>query len=82
PVAVRLCGHHPDAGTNPRIRSNPYTTPLDATCAALLPRLEAIAGQWQDEAGDSLLRRHLDDARQLTVVLRLCVEKDVELLSL
>ncbi|MFJ3311043.1 hypothetical protein ACIPSA_50600 [Streptomyces sp. NPDC086549] len=25
PVAVHLCGHHPDAGANPRIRSNPYT---------------------------------------------------------
>src|SRR5690349_24170378 len=31
PVAVHLCGHHPDAGANPRIRSNPYTTSLDAT---------------------------------------------------
>nr|WP_241757069.1 winged helix-turn-helix transcriptional regulator [Streptomyces sp. WAC00263] len=28
PVAVHLCGHHPDAGANPRIRSNPYTTSL------------------------------------------------------
>ncbi|MFD3843735.1 hypothetical protein ACFWWC_47260, partial [Streptomyces sp. NPDC058642] len=31
PVAVHLCGHHPDAGANPRIRSNPYTISLDAT---------------------------------------------------
>src|SRR5690242_14467957 len=31
PVAVRLCGPHPNAGANPRIRSNPYTTSLDAT---------------------------------------------------
>ncbi|MET8406434.1 hypothetical protein ABZV53_46485, partial [Streptomyces sp900116325] len=31
PVAVHLCGHHPDAEANPRIRSNPYTTSLDAT---------------------------------------------------
>lgn len=30
-MAVRLCGPHPDAGANPRIRSNPYTTSLDAT---------------------------------------------------
>ncbi|MEU5092943.1 hypothetical protein [Streptomyces sp. NPDC021356] len=30
-MAVHLCGHHPDAGANPRIRSNPYTTSLDAT---------------------------------------------------
>ncbi|MGW4823435.1 hypothetical protein ACWEP4_31890 [Streptomyces sp. NPDC004227] len=35
PVAVRLCGPHPDAGANPRIRSNPYTTSLDATPADL-----------------------------------------------
>ncbi|MDX3454614.1 hypothetical protein PV396_22150 [Streptomyces sp. ME02-8801-2C] len=52
-------------------------------CAAILPRLEAIADQWQDETGDSLLhQRHLDEARQLTAVLRLCVEKDVDLLFL
>jgi hypothetical protein len=31
PVAVQLCGHHPDAGANPRIRSNPYTISMDAT---------------------------------------------------
>ncbi|MGW1811495.1 hypothetical protein [Streptomyces sp. NPDC002078] len=31
PVAVHLCGHHPDAGANPRIRSNPYTISMDAT---------------------------------------------------
>ncbi|WP_435807751.1 WD40 repeat domain-containing protein [Streptomyces canus] len=30
-VAVHLCGHQPDAGANTRIRSNPYTTSLDAT---------------------------------------------------
>ncbi|GGU79402.1 hypothetical protein GCM10010211_51780 [Streptomyces albospinus] len=30
-MAVRPCGPHPDAGANPRIRSNPYTTPQDAT---------------------------------------------------
>ncbi|MFE7274407.1 hypothetical protein, partial [Streptomyces sp. NPDC057623] len=37
PVAVQLCGHHPDAGANPRIRSNPYTTSLDATVSPRLP---------------------------------------------
>lgn len=31
PVAVHLCGHHPYAGANPRIRSNPYTISMDAT---------------------------------------------------
>lgn len=31
PVAVRICGPHPDAGANLRIRSNPYATSIDAT---------------------------------------------------
>lgn len=51
-------------------------------CASILPRLEAITEQWEDETGDSLLQQHLDDARQLAVVLRLCVERDVDLLFL
>ncbi|MEU6350334.1 hypothetical protein ABZ896_13515 [Streptomyces sp. NPDC047072] len=29
---------------------------------------------------DPLLPRHLDDARQLAAVLRLCIDKDVHLL--
>jgi hypothetical protein len=49
-------------------------------CAALLPRLEAIVDQWQNEA--DVPRAHIDGAQQLTVVLRLCVAKDVELLFL
>ncbi|MGN9822092.1 hypothetical protein ACTMUQ_43310 [Streptomyces sp. SD11] len=49
-------------------------------CAALLPRLEAIVDQWQNEA--DVPQAHIDAARQLTVVLRLCVAKDVELLFL
>ncbi|MGW4565139.1 hypothetical protein ACWEN3_22855 [Streptomyces sp. NPDC004561] len=48
-----------------------------AECAAILPRLEAIIGQWLSEAGTPTLRRHIEDARQLAVVLRLCAEKDV-----
>ncbi|WP_331727712.1 hypothetical protein [Streptomyces sp. NBC_01176] len=51
-------------------------------CAAILPRLKAITEHWQDETGDPLLQQHLDGARQLTVVLRLCVERDVDLLFL
>jgi len=53
-----------------------------AECAAILPRLEGITGQWRYEADDPLLRQHADDAQRLAVVLRLCVEKDVELLFL
>ncbi|WP_276565741.1 hypothetical protein [Streptomyces erythrochromogenes] len=51
-----------------------------AECAALLPRLEAIVDQWRNGAG--VPRTHIDAAQQLTVVLRLCVAKDVELLFL
>lgn len=47
-------------------------------CAALLPRLGVIAGQWRNEVGVS----RIDAAEQLTVVLRLCVTTDVELLFL
>ena len=49
-------------------------------CAALLPRLEAIVDQWRNEVG--VPRTHIDAAQQLTVVLRLCVAKDVGLLFL
>ncbi|MEV8015268.1 hypothetical protein AB0O76_02690 [Streptomyces sp. NPDC086554] len=49
-----------------------------AECAALLPRLEAIVNQWSSEADAP--QAHIDAAQQLTVVLRLCVAKDVELL--
>ncbi|MFF1410906.1 hypothetical protein ACFVX6_14135 [Streptomyces sp. NPDC058289] len=61
---------HPDDGAGA----------LSATqCAAILPRLETIISQWQEEVGGPLLQQHIDDARRLTVVLRLCIEKDVEL---
>ncbi|MFD6553337.1 hypothetical protein [Streptomyces sp. NPDC058398] len=33
-------------------------------------------------AADPLRRRHIEDARQLALVLRLCIEKDVGLLIL
>lgn len=52
-------------------------------CAVILPRLEAVTGQWQTEGGDDpLLRQHIEDARRLTVVLRFCMEKDIPLLFL
>src|SRR4051812_43954978 len=47
PVAVHLCGHHPDAGANPRIRSNPYTTSQDATGSSrTLPRFHRLLAPW------------------------------------
>ncbi|MEV7417017.1 hypothetical protein [Streptomyces sp. NPDC089919] len=49
-----------------------------AECASLLPRLEAIVEQWWNEAG--VPRTHVDAARRLMLVLRVCVAKDVELL--
>ncbi|WP_106396758.1 hypothetical protein [Actinocorallia populi] len=49
-------------------------------CAAILPRLEAIADQWRTEV--DVPRTHINAAQQLMVVLRFCVSKDVELLFL
>ncbi|MCF2526955.1 hypothetical protein [Yinghuangia soli] len=53
-------------------------TPVE--CAALLPRLEAISGQWQHDP--EVPREHVRGIRQLAVVMHLCVAKDVELLFL
>lgn len=53
-----------------------------AQCAVMLPRLEAIVDQWQGEAGTSLTRTRIHDARRLLVVLQICVTKEVELLVL
>ncbi|NUR01256.1 MAG: hypothetical protein HOY79_33430 [Streptomyces sp.] len=49
-------------------------------CAAILPRLQEIADQYQEGSIDPVLQRHIDDARQLMVVLQFCIEKDVDLL--
>ncbi|MGW7431484.1 hypothetical protein ACWGIN_18305 [Streptomyces sp. NPDC054861] len=49
-------------------------------CGALLPRLEAIVDQWRNEAVAP--RTHINAAQRLTVVLRFCIAKDVELLFL
>ncbi|MFJ3633188.1 hypothetical protein [Streptomyces sp. NPDC090112] len=51
-----------------------------AECAGLLTRLQAIVDQWGNEVG--VPRTHIAAAQQLTVVLRLCVAKDVELFFL
>ncbi|WP_105974395.1 hypothetical protein [Streptomyces geranii] len=48
-------------------------------CAAVQARLAEIADRWSEGGDDPVVRRHIDDARQLVVVLRCCVEKDVDL---
>jgi hypothetical protein len=63
--------NHPDD-------DGPDLTPIQ--CAAILPRLQEIADQPQGGNNDPLLQQHIDDARQLVVVLQLCIEKDVDLL--
>lgn len=56
----------------------PDLTP--AQCAVMLPRLEAIIDQQQHDGGDPVLQRRIGDARQLVAVMRLCLDKDVELI--
>ncbi|MFJ3339348.1 hypothetical protein [Streptomyces sp. NPDC086766] len=51
-----------------------------AQCAAMLPRLEAILDQRQPDDSDPVLRRRIEDVRELITVLRFCVDKDVELI--
>ncbi|MFE6844473.1 hypothetical protein [Streptomyces sp. NPDC057686] len=51
-----------------------------ADCAAMLPRLKSIIGQWQEEPDEPILQQHVQDAQQLTVVLRFCVDEGVELI--
>ncbi|WP_432154730.1 hypothetical protein [Streptomyces tricolor] len=63
--------NHPDD-------DGPDLTP--AQSVKILPRLQEIADQPQGGCTDPLLQRHMDDARQLVVVLQLCIEKDVDLL--
>lgn len=53
-----------------------------AECAAMLPRLNEIISQWLEEPGDPILQQHIQDARQLAVVLRFCVDEGVELVFL
>ncbi|MFD7879266.1 hypothetical protein ACFV5G_35105 [Streptomyces sp. NPDC059766] len=63
--------NHPDDG-------GPDLSPIQ--CTAILPRLQEIAYQPQAGSTDPLLQRHIEDARQLVVVLQLCIEEDVDLL--
>jgi|1185.fasta_scaffold911065_1 hypothetical protein len=53
-----------------------------AECASILIRLEAITDQWTREGSDQFLQQHIEDARHLAGVLRLCIEKDVPLVFL
>ncbi|MDG4857461.1 hypothetical protein P8605_04695 [Streptomyces sp. T-3] len=53
-----------------------------AECAAILPRLAAIHGQWIAAAadGDAVLAEHIDDLAALLTVLNVCNDKGVGLL--
>ncbi|MDQ0983112.1 hypothetical protein [Streptomyces sp. V2I9] len=64
---------HPDVGGDD----------LPATaCAAMLPRLQTIIGGWLEEPDGPLLQQHIQDAQQLVVVLRFCVDESVDLVYL
>ncbi|MFE1560656.1 hypothetical protein ACFW6V_37445 [Streptomyces sp. NPDC058734] len=62
---------------HPDVAGDPLTA---ADCAAIAPRLEAIADDWARDRTDGLRERHVEDARRLALVLRFCVEKGVLLL--
>ena len=49
-------------------------------CAAILPRLQELADRCHEGSAAPFLQQHIDDARQLAVVLQLCVEKDIDLI--
>ncbi|MEU2431399.1 hypothetical protein ABZ611_18115 [Streptomyces sp. NPDC007861] len=51
-----------------------------ADCARILPRLAEIITEWETEDDDLTLARHIEDARQLVIVLTICVDSNVELL--
>ncbi|WSF21303.1 hypothetical protein OG566_38045 [Streptomyces sp. NBC_01353] len=61
---------HPDAGGEDL---------MPAECASILVLLEVIIDQWVREGDDQRLQQHIEDARQLGGVLRLCIGKDVPL---
>ena len=62
---------HPDGG-------GPDLSPIQ--CAAMLPRLHEIADQSEERGPDPLVQRHMTDVRDLAIVLRFCIDKDVDLL--
>ena len=51
-----------------------------AQCAAMLPRLGEILHQREPDNSDPVLRRRIEDVSELVTVLRVCVDKDVELI--
>ncbi|EFL16488.1 hypothetical protein [Streptomyces sp. C] len=61
---------------HPDVAGDPLTV---ADCAAIAPRLEAVADEWARNRTDGLRERHIEDARQLALVLRFCVEQGVVL---
>lgn len=65
-----LLNHPDDAG--------PDLAPTQ--CAAMLPRLEAIIDERQQEGGDPDGELRNVDARQLVAVMKFCLDKDVELI--
>ncbi|MFD9392079.1 hypothetical protein ACFWBB_15545 [Streptomyces sp. NPDC060000] len=71
-TALKPLLHHPDDSADDL---------SPAECASILVRLEAITDHWAREGGDQLLQQHIEDARQLAGVLRLCIEKDIPLAS-
>ncbi|MFJ2598934.1 hypothetical protein [Streptomyces erythrochromogenes] len=69
-TALKPLLDHPDAGGDDL---------SPAECASILVRLEAITDQWAREGGDQVLQQHIEDARHLAGILRLCIKKDVPL---
>jgi hypothetical protein len=63
--------HHPDD-------DGPDLTPTQ--CASMLPRLEALLDADRTDGNDLEDRRRIEDVRQLVTVLRICVNKDVDLI--
>ncbi|MFJ2770741.1 hypothetical protein [Streptomyces sp. NPDC087300] len=48
-------------------------------CAAMLPRLRAIADERRSDAADPVVGRRVDDTRQLITVMEFCVAEDLPL---
>ncbi|MER7927400.1 hypothetical protein ABTY96_30375 [Streptomyces sp. NPDC096057] len=63
--------HHPDD-------DGPDLAP--AQCAAMLRTLRAILDRHHPDDTGPVLRRHIEDVGQLVTVLRICVDKDVDLI--
>ncbi|MFF9899665.1 hypothetical protein [Streptomyces longispororuber] len=51
-----------------------------AQCAVMLPRLEEILNHRAPDDSDPVRRRHIEAVSELVTVLRVCVDKDVELI--